>query len=415
MPKTGPILFILAICAACSSTGGRRVEPPEQRRVFQLSSSDPRIMDVIEYAAWYRPALSACDEDPSEGRGECLRCDVAEGLTADEVVQSWLERIGSSSSLAASWLLESLGGNAQDLDDAAPWMELRSEEGGLRLCFARPTPDWRERLWDRALWMPTATSMTSLQLQRPDRGDADLRILTGRALSQAQAASPERPSRRLDGWDIRYALWIDRGARWSSDPVFRRWLSATVDRDAIATLLLDGHARAENSWTAEQLEPTPLPERRAFARDSRPRIGIAVEADDPLGYSIAARLKAQLALHGVELQLMVGVEPQDSIDRPALWLLRHRPTFADPLLALLKTLHPLGEASGDARRRLGWATTLNQSSLRADRAEQLLSEWTSEGSLMPLVSVESWLSTDPAVGRVVVGKFGVVDLGRGRR
>jgi hypothetical protein len=134
-----------------------------------------------------------------------------------------------------------------------------------------------------------------------------------------------------------------------------------------------------------------------------------------MAYSIAARLKAQLAVLGVDLQLRVDVDPRKSIDRPALWLVRHRPTAVDPLLGLFETLDPLGEATGRARERLGWATTLNEPSLRASRAEQLLLEWTVDGVLIPLVSVESWLATDPTVGRVVTGEFGVIGLGGGRR
>lgn len=404
------------------------------------------------------------DPDPSASpSAACWRFDLAPAAAGGdraagpgEWIAAW-ERELRDSSAPHRWLLRPvLGAESFALGLASRVEGLREDGEILAVCTSRPTPDLPIRLSHPALWhrpdegpggtaagwgpfRPAAdryleavpgTAAGPPYLERvelvDDRGvpalllrlgEADLGVVLGSDAGGLLDA-PGRPLRlaRIEDWDRVYYLWLDPGRRWVNDPPFRRWLSSILDREAMLAYLFDGRGEpAAGLLPGEPTEPIPAgPAGRPLATASRPRLDLCFDAADPLAASIAARARAVLELHGVELEL----DPRDAAElaaalsrgRLSMALLAHRPGLADPVLALTESLIGLPGLPAGARE------ALLESSRQVDPRERRLAArrveggLVREGILIPLVRLHTWLASDPALRGVRTGADGLLFL-----
>ena len=381
----------------------------------------------------------------------------AEGtVRPDELITAW-ERGLRDSAAPHRWLLEPVLGAGSFAVGLARRVEgLRVAEGGLEVCTSRPAPDLSSRLSHPALWFPQPARAVDFAhgpgpfrlgrdglLQpapRPagvapyleqveavdDQGtpalllrlaEADLGLLLGADAGELldPTGGPLRLE-RIERWDRVYYLWLDPGRRWVNDPRFRRWVGSVIDREAMLEYLFDGRGEpAAGLLAGETAGPAPtvtLP--RPLSADSRPRLDLCFDEGDPFAASIAARARAELELHGVELALdprdASGLSDALSRGRASMMLLAHRPGLEDPVLALTESLIRLpgvpvelleslraGSRSDDPRERLANARNAEAGVLR-------------DGRLLPLVRLHAWMALDPALRDVRTGSDGLLIL-----
>ena len=364
--------------------------------------------------------------------------------TGRQLVDGW-ERQSTRQVSSLQWLLQPV------LASSAAWdVSLSAGEHSIRACTERPTPDWRERLRHPALWLvrqrgegrglegPGGTLVEDGRVLRNphsersrfdtvdfvaaadaaaaalfELGRIDVAILDGADVRDLLERTPVGIRlRRAAAWDTTYALWARRSARWTSDPTFRRWLAAIVDRESMAEILFAGQAEPAYGLLRARDGPES-PARRPFGATSAPRLPLLVDGGDRNAGRIAARLKAGLAPEGVEVRIeaAVGVELSRRLQTGAfaLALVAHRPLISDPLLALTGTLWPVSPDSTEALSRLQAATRQNGTAARrraADAVEQTLLD---SAELIPLVKLHVWLAHDSRL-RIAADVEGVPGL-----
>ncbi len=231
-------------------------------------------------------------------------------------------------------------------------------------------------------------------------GEADLAVLYGRAAG-GLIDSGERRLRlsRAPGWDRTYFLWSEPRHRWLNDPALRRWLAGILEREPMLRFLFDGRGSAAYSLSSPDpvapiwAEPGPAP----FARHARPRLSLRFDRQDPHAASIAARVKAVLDAHGVELALLPRLA-EELIDglrskEAELTLLVHQATSEDAVEALDRTLRRLDPAEAEG------ATPA--------QVERSLLE---QARLVPLVRLEAWLARSHRLEGVRAGTYPVLRL-----
>lgn len=376
----------------------------------------------------------------------------------EELIAEWKRDLRDSAA-PHRWLLEPVLGAGSFVLGLSPSVEgLRPEEDGLSVCTDGPAPDLRERLSHPALWFPPpARAGEASAGQGPFRpgdagwldavpraaggppylervravddrgapglllrlGEADLGVVLGADAGELlDSADGSLRLERIEHWDRVYYFWLDSGRRWVNDPRFRRWLGSVVDRQAMLAYLFDGRGEpAAGLLPGEPLEPAPPgPASRPLSSVSRPRLQICFDVSDPLAASIAARARAVLELHGVELVL----DPRDAAGLAgaltrgdgSIFLLAHRPGVTDPVLGLMESLFRLPGLPPSALQGL------HEGSRRVDPRERRLAARRVEadllrgGNLIPLVRLHAWLAADPALRGVWTGADGLLLLER---
>jgi len=174
-------------------------------------------------------------------------------------------------------------------------------------------------------------------------GEFDLAVLYGADVAAATSRDREWTVARLATWDRTYALWLNRSARWTHDPTFRRWVSATIDRDGMVDVLFDGQGRPVGSWMRDDPPDTTSPAVQPFSARARPRLSLVHDDADPQAAAIAARLKADLERYGPIVEIRPRASSEVRLDperrEPSAVLIVHRssesrfPESDDRLLA----------------------------------------------------------------------------------
>jgi hypothetical protein len=351
---------------------------------------------------------------PLDGRPErtfgaagCASFRVVGAPDPDDVRRAWEDR--ASDPLRAC-LLE-------------PVHHVEARSASLVVCTDRAVPDWWERVRHPALGAaaPVRDGLDVLPaagdpVARVAAGEADLAVAYGASAAAAQARGDVRAA-RAPGWDRTYALWIPVRDRWLADPRFREWVAAVLDPDAMAEIVFDGAAEPARGLVAtEQAERGVEPSRRPFGPGSEPRLSLRFDEDDAGAAAVASRVRAVLGDAGVRVTLdprpATRVGGELASDRHAMALVAHRPPVADPLLALLDTLCPMGESAAGPVSEIAQATREAGSRARAARAAAIERELVRSARLVPLVRLPAWLVTAPALRGVRAGAWGEIDVER---
>jgi len=423
------ILVISCICAGCAaprpvvSSADGEGRPPLRMRI-----DDPRAAGWVAQSLLSFPRIDEAALLPADERG-CERLAL-DGLPPDwsaDRVERWTEQLARPRAVHP-WLLEPVAGAGERAVQATRSVTgFEPAAGSLTACFHRSTPDWLERLRHPELWTEEGSAgdwrrevdgrferrspatqrkggVDRVELVAPD-DPFDLAVVHGEPAPEL--AGNGWVSERLPAWDMTYALWLDLEARWTNDPMFRRWLALHVERAAAARYVFGDRARPAFGLLRDGSLPAP-PAVRPFASSSAPRIELAHPARDDGARRLAARIKAELGRLGVEVRLVES----GSSPRPAATLFAHRARVADPLLALLDTLWPLRTTAGEELRRLERATRIPDFERRRARAGQLEADWLADGRLVPLVRLEAWSIRRRALAGVEFEAAGIVRLER---
>ncbi len=252
--------------------------------------------------------------------------------------------------------------------------------------------------------------------------EVDLAMVHGRtAAALLDDGDPAIRLRRIDGWERRYFLWLDSSPRWLSDPAFRVWMADNIDREGLVRFLFGGRGRPifSLSPTASERAVWAPSTKRPFDSTSRPRLTLDYDEADDLAAALAARIRATLALAGVEVELRGAPIAQlyGALARgeTSVVLLVHRPAlFSDPVLGLLESLWWLGPGAERAVRRLLRASGSDDAGVRADAAWLAEYELLTEVRLVPLVGLESWLAGTAGLEGVAAGPAGRLELEQAR-
>jgi len=243
-------------------------------------------------------------------------------------------------------------------------------------------------------------------------GELDLAVTYGRdAESLASGANRPLDMTRLPGQDRIYYLWLNPASRWTNDPTFRRWLAGTIDRAAMLDYLFAGRGQALVSFLDQTLavpfwEPVA---RRPLSRETVPRIQLLYEQADPRAQRIAARITAGLTSEDVEVtprasstaNLRAALRDDRNSINAALLLVGG--STGDGVLTLLEAISDLGPASDGIRLHLEQASRLTEPGDRQAAAQAAEDILLSGATLVPLIRLEAWLATDPALSGVEIG------------
>lgn len=449
MPRLSLILLISWICAGCAVDPARPTERPDApRRALRLLETEPGLARAVRHSALCRPpALTEIEGDPDQP--SCRRFRVAPPADPQSVVAAWEAGLRRPDS-AHRWLLEPLAGS-RDLvfGGAAHASGLRAEHDTLVLCMARAMPDLSLRVAHPDLW-PHRVDPVSLRVQGdgPFRWSADgtalVRTEPGRASRPGRIEFVRAPDRdaaglisrgqvdlaiaygvtadtlltadaspvhleRIPDWDKVYALWLNPSSRWLNDPRFRRWLAASIDREAMVRLVFGGRGEPAFRLLGGEHRTVPGPTNggRPIASSSSPRLALTFDAQDPHARSIAARIKAELEQDGLLLELQPGPK-----GRFQMALVAHHPPIADPLLALQHTLWPLGDAAAEALRLLDRASRIAHPRRRRERAARLEDDLLADARLIPLLRLHAWLVRHRDLRGVSAGRYGILRFDR---
>ena len=373
-----------------------------------------------------------------------------------DLVADWETRLRDPRS-ALRWLLQDVRGVESLLDGSATSVTgLTARDRNLGICLRQAGHDFEERLSHPAMAHRGGTEAAgpgpfldsgsgTLSANRDHVGrppalerirlvdsdedprllfrlnEVDLALVHGRtAAALLDDGDPAVVLRRFDRWERRYFLWLDASRRWLNDPAFRVWLAESIDRDGLVRFLFDGRGRPLFSLSpAGSAEPVwAASTRRPFASPSQPRLTLDFDQADRTAGDIAARIRAELALAGVQIELRGG--PLGELRRAlargetSIVLLAHRPSLADPVLGLLESVWWLGRGSERAVQRLLRASAGADDGMRADEAWLAEYELLTEVRLVPLVGLEAWLAGAAGLEGVEAGAAGRLDLERAR-
>jgi MarR-like DNA-binding transcriptional regulator SgrR of sgrS sRNA len=317
---------------------------------------------------------------------------------------------------------------------------MRADERILEICPERPTPDLAERLAHPALWLQRTDPTTAVlrgpgpfrqlvdgTLSAKDEypgagpyvervvpleveghsplllrlGDAHVAVTFGQAANDLieDPASTLRLE-RLPEWDRTYFMWMNPKKRWVNDPVFRRWVAGTIDRDEMVAYLFDD--RGQRAFSLSRAGSTvPVYQLRAdrpLSPMTEPRLQMVYDAADPYAETVAQRVQAVLETERVELSLvaMDQHEIRQALreSQVEIALLAHRPGSEDPVLALEGTVWWLRSGADDAWAGLVEASGIDprQMAARAEGAwvaEELL---LGDARVIPLIRLHAWLA-----------------------
>lgn len=247
-------------------------------------------------------------------------------------------------------------------------------------------------------------------------GEADVAVVHGRSLSVVESAEPGAlEMKRIPVWDRTYALWLNREARWVSDPAFRRWLAETVDRKGILDYLFAGHGSPADRLLPDAKSSVPSPaEYRPFSEGAKPRLILAYDEADRYASIVASRIRADLEPAGVRVDLMAGAgesaDFETAEDAPSMVLIAHQPPTVDPVLALWYTVAGLGTQAGDALEALEAASAASDGQARRSMAELAELALTDDHRLIPLVRLDAWLVHRSGLEGIEAGPAGIVRL-----
>jgi MarR-like DNA-binding transcriptional regulator SgrR of sgrS sRNA len=253
----------------------------------------------------------------------------------------------------------------------------------------------------------------------PAPGAFDVAFAWGRAAADLlEEPGLDVRADRLPAWDTVYGLWLASDRRWTNDPAFRRWLRDLLDRERMARHLFGEHAEPAFGLSPVGPGVSGRSGRRPFSQGSSPRLTLAFDEADPHAASLAARLKAVLLPHGVDLR--VAAHPAGGLSRALAEtgfhgvVLAHRPLADEPLLALVETLWPLRTMFGEETTGLLRATRIADPDRRQRRAEEVEAGLIADARLIPLVRLHAWRLRAADVERVDTGSRGRVRLDRAR-
>jgi len=399
-----------------------------------------------------------------EPGGSCLRLDLdgrypdGTPVTASDVAAAWSESLLAPGS-TLRWLLAPVEGVAAYREGTEATVSgLRPDGERLTVCAEGEAPDLASRLAHPALAFmrrgpqgvegpgpfveggglfpanPAHTAagprLDAVRLVEGaldpallfDLDEVDVALVHGRTVEEIRAAEPPPAElQRVPAWDEVWFLWLSGSHRWVNDPAFRSWIANRIDRAGLARFLYADHAAPAFSLDADGPRAplwAPPPHGRPFAGASRPRLELFLRQGDSEGARIAARLREELGLAGVELG--VRAVGRDALrealgrDEPALTLLAHRPGSQDPVLRLTETLAELGPGSAAALRSLAEGARRETPALRADAAWLVQHGLLVNARLVPLLRVEAWLALRPGLRDVVAPCAGRLELGRAR-
>ena len=409
-------------------------DPPFQSQLMRVNVAEGLTTDGL-LLSWSRPR----DGSPCWVLELNPRWVWPDGLSvrAGDLLAAWATGLLDDSS-DLHWLLDPLGDQADAPVEASGSM--RAAERILEICPRRPTPDLPLRLEHPATWLQRVDPATGLHegpgpfRQMPDGslsaktdypgdgpylgsvvpivveghsplllrlGDAHLAVTFGAAAdSLIDDPVPDLRLERLPAWDRTYFMWMNPEERWVNDPVFRRWVSGTIDRDEMVTYLFDGRGKRafSLSYDGSTVPVYPLRADRPLSPMTEPRLRMVYDAADPYAETVAQRVRAVLETRQVELSLVPM--KLDALRRALragdveVALLAHRPGSEDPVLALEGTVWWLGDGAADARARLVEASGIDSHRVAARaegawEAEQLL---LLDARVVPLIRLHAWLA-----------------------
>jgi hypothetical protein len=220
-------------------------------------------------------------------------------------------------------------------------------------------------------------------------GEADAAVLWGRQVGELEAAAGDDFTlERLYAWDRSYLLQLNPGTRWVNDPTFRRWLAATIDREALLEQLFDGRGEPAFSLTPGRTDGPlwEMPSGKPFSATSEPRLDLSYDGEDARAASIAARLKAVLEAEGVRLSL----SPAEGEASMALVRAMRRPP--DVVSAVREIIGPLGEEASAELDLLERAARHDDEGVRTEIAWWAESSTLRDARIVPLVRLHYWLA-----------------------
>jgi MarR-like DNA-binding transcriptional regulator SgrR of sgrS sRNA len=379
-------------------------------------------------------------------------------VRAGDLVAAWRTDFLADGS-ALHWLLEPVGMSGETIDgepdEDAP---LRAEERILQICPARETPDLPDRLRHPALWLQKVDPVTGAPFgpgpfrQEPDGtltanptypgagpyvekvvpllveghspmlfrlGDAHAAVIFGQG-ANALIDDPESGLRleRLPDWDRTYFVWMNPEKRWVNDPVFRRWVAGTIDRDEMVSYLFD--ERGERAFSLSRggsaVPVYPLRADRPLSPMTEPRLQMVYDVADPYSEAVAQRLQAVLASERVELSLvamdLTELRSAMRAGQVDVALMAHHPGSEDPVLALEGTIWWLGPGTEEAWEGLVAASRIDPRQLSARaaaawKAEELLLK---DARVVPLIRLHAWLAHRPSLTGLDPGPEGELRL-----
>ncbi len=266
-------------------------------------------------------------------------------------------------------------------------------------------------LLDEIVLLDTATDPALLARL----GQLDLALVYGREAARIRddRRAMHNTMTRFPPWDRTYALWLNPGPgrRWTRDPEFRAWLRRQIDRESMARFVFAGEAEpAEGLW---YVKSAATESRWRVPAGIRPRVTLSLDESDPTASAVAARVKAEIEGHGVDIDL--ERLPADTLRRRLVSgqthaaLLVHRPMGRDPIVAMKETLAPIGAPVADALDMLDDGTDEPERIGReifAANAELLALEGEGHGRnrLIPMVRVHAWLFAAAGLHDVTTGE-----------
>ncbi|ANM28399.1 hypothetical protein ABI59_00295 [Acidobacteria bacterium Mor1] len=349
-----------------------------------------------------------------------------EAVTPRDVIDLWQQRLASGCEPARR-LLSPVAGVADFVAGDSKYVPGLLEQGTtLVVRLTRSTPDFERRLLHPALYV-WGESGGPGPLGVPDEGspfaytwgedasgpgmrlygaDQDPRLL----LAMEQVGLAVLYGRDIEaageiegvflhpapGWERRFALLFDTSDRWGTDPTFRRHLAGRLDREGMAEALFAGGAHPIGSFLVPDRGLREAGDPVRFS--STPRLRLGHDPSDPMHSTIAARLRSDLAVAGIELEPVPGPDAE-------LSLVDYRPWLQDRVVALEAALRGL---PGDAAwiRSLDLANGIEDPRARKAAVVRLESEAISQHILVPLIGVDarfasrqenygSWISHRP--------------------
>jgi len=239
-------------------------------------------------------------------------------------------------------------------------------------------------------------------------GEIDLTPVFGRGAARLHAIEAAAVRLlRAPGWDRTYLFQCDPEARWTNDPNFRRWLAETIDRVDLLGGLFDGHGVP--AWTLQAGSSGPVwppPLHHPFSSTSRPILRLQYDPQDRAAGSIASRLKALFAVDGVELQLVRAGEAESA----ELILHAQQRWNADPVVALEPLVEHAGAAGEGARHYLDQARSAS-GAMREGLANLAEDALLMDALVVPLVRLDVWIASAPALEGIQPGLTGELGLG----
>jgi hypothetical protein len=206
---------------------------------------------------------------------------------------------------------------------------------------------------------------------------------------------------RLRAWEITWALWLNPRARWLNDPTLRRWLVSAMDREALLDLALAGQGDLVEGLVLDEAAGSIVEARRPLSPESRPRLELLFDEDEPGGAPIAARLKAELDARGFDI-VLIHRRGEEFLRRIAagtysMVLLSHTASAGDPWAALSATLSAIHPRPEELNRALSESRYLEDPRELVGLARRVEHALVLDGRLTTLVRTRAWRLIGPGL------------------